>query len=324
LPKVEVHLHLEGAIPLDALWELCLKYGPDPSVTDLSALKRRFEYRDFPHFIETWIWKNGYLREYEDFTLIAEKFAGHLAAQNVAYAEVFYSPPDFARHGLKTQEITQAVRKGLSRVAGIEVALIVDLVRDLGPDRAAITLEEAREVMDLGVVGVGLGGSEQAFPPGVFARVYERARRHGFRTTAHAGEAAGPASIWSALRDLGVDRIGHGTRACEDERLLDFLAEKKVPLEMCPISNVCTGVVPRVEDHPIRQYFDRGLLVTVNTDDPGMFGNSLADEYGTLAEVFGFSREEVRTIAANGVRASWMAEEKKADMIERIMKADMD
>jgi adenosine deaminase len=318
-PKVELHLHLEGAIPLDALWELCLKYGPDPSVPDLDALSRRFEYRDFPHFIETWIWKNGFLREYEDFAFIAEKVAGDLARQQIHYAEVHYSPPDFVRHGLKTEGITAAVREGLSRVPEVEVGLIIDLVRDFGPEKAAITLREAREVKGLGVIGVGLGGSEHSFPPELFTHVFEQARQFGFHTTAHAGEAAGAASIWGAVKGLGVERIGHGTKAYEDEALLDFLVDRQIPLEMCPLSNVRTGVTARIEEHPIRRYFDRGLLVTVNTDDPKMFGNSLAEEYRTLETVFGFSEKEVRAIAANGARASWMSEERKHAMIERIM-----
>ncbi len=153
VPKVELHLHLEGAIPLDALWTLVRKYGGDPGVPDPDSLRRRFEYRDFQHFIEIWTWKNRFLREYEDFTLIAESVARDLAAQNIRYAEVFYSPSDFACHGLRTQRITEAVRAGLSRVPGIEIGLVADLVRDYGPEMAEITLLEVNEVREKGVIG---------------------------------------------------------------------------------------------------------------------------------------------------------------------------
>ncbi len=315
LPKVELHLHLEGAIPYPALWNLVQKYGGDPTLPDVTALQQRFVFRDFPHFIETWIWKNQFLREYEDFTFIAAAVARDLADQNIRYAEVFYSPVDFAGHGLQVQPLTEAIRAGLARVPEIEVALIADLDRDFGPERAARTLAEVYEVRDLGVIGIGIGGSEQRYPPEPFAEVYARARELGFHTTAHAGEAAGAASIWGALNALHVERIGHGVRAEEDPALLDYLAEHAVPLEMCPLSNVCTGVVTSLAEHPARRYFERGILVTINTDDPKMFGNSLAQEFALLEQRLGFSHDDIRTLILNGIRAAWLPDARKASML---------
>ncbi|MFQ5593633.1 MAG: adenosine deaminase [Anaerolineae bacterium] len=316
VPKVELHLHLEGAIPHAALWQLIQKYGGDPSVPDRPALKRKFEYQDFPHFIDTWVWKNQFLREYEDFTFIAAAVARDLAQQNIRYAEVFYSPPDFTRHGLQTQKLTEAIRAGLAHVLDIEIALVADLVRDFGPQRAARTLVEVSEVRDLGVIGVTIGGSEQDWPPELFAAVYQEARRLGLHTSAHAGEAADAESVWSAIRALRVERIGHGTRAQEDESLLDYLAEHRIPLEVCPISNVRTGVVRSLDEHPVRRYFRRGIIVTINTDDPKMFGNSLAGEFRLLEERLGFSRDDIRTLILQGIQASWLAEERKQKLIE--------
>ena len=315
LPKVELHLHLEGAIPLDALWQLIQKYGGDPAVPTLEALKQRFVYRDFKHFIDTWVWKNNFLRQYEDFTVIAEAIARDMAQQNIRYAEVFFSPPDFTRHGLETQSLAQAIRTGLNRVPEIEIALIPDVVRDFGPERAARTLEEAAEVKELGVIGIGLGGSEDAYPPEPFAPIFERARQLEMHTTAHAGEAAGAESIWGAIRSLKVERIGHGTHAEEDEALLDYLVEHRIPLEMCPISNVRTGSVDSLANHPVRRYFERGLLVTVNTDDPMMFGNSLAEEYQALVQTLGFSRDDIRALILQAIQASWQTDEKKQALI---------
>ncbi len=320
-PFTELHLHLEGAIPLPALWELIGKYGGDPAVPDMEALKRRFTYKDFPHFIQTWIWKNGFLREYEDFAFIAEHVARDLLNQNILYAEAHYSPSGFVEQGLDIREITRAVRSGLDRVQGIEVALIADLIRDLGPESAARTLQAVKEVRECGVVGVGLGGSEQSFPPELFTDAYADARRSGFHTTTHAGEAAGAASIWGALRSLGAERIGHGTRAEEDSQLMDFLAEQQIPVEMCPISNVRTGVIGRIEDHPVRRYFERGLLVTISTDDPKMFGNSIAEEYRILETVFGFSPAEIRKVMENSVKASWMEPGKKTRWLSALQDA---
>ncbi len=315
LPKVELHLHLEGAIPFDALWELVRKYGGD--VSSREDLERRFEYRDFPHFIETWIWKNQFLREYEDFTFIGERVAHDLADQNIYYAEVFFSPPDFAFHGLQTQRITQAIHEGLERVKEIEIALVADLVRNYGPDMARRTLAEVNEVKQLGVVGIGIGGSEQDFPPEPFEEVYATARQMGFRTSAHAGEAAGPESIWGAIRHLRVDRIGHGTRAGEDSSLMDYLVEHRIPIEMCPLSNVRTGVVKSYEEHPVRRFFERGVLLSINTDDPKMFGNSMADEYELLAEKMGFTNTEIKQLVLNAIEMSWMPEHKKRLLIKR-------
>jgi len=315
LPKVELHLHLEGAIPLDALWTLMAKYGGDPDVVDRSQLEDRFAYRDFAHFLEVWNWKNQYICEVEDFTLIAEAVARDLARQNIRYVEAFYSPSDFARHALGTQEITMAVRRGLDRVPDVEVALIADLVRNRGAEHGMRNLAEIAEVRDAGVIGIGIGGSEAEFPPEPFARVYERARAQGFHTTAHAGEGAGATSVWGAVRDLRAERIGHGTRAGEEADLLEYLADRQVPIEMCPLSNVRTAVVPSLREHPVRRYAEAGLLVTVNTDDPKMFGNTLAEEYAGLETVLGMSRDAVHELMLNGIRGSWLPASRKDDMV---------
>jgi adenosine deaminase len=312
VPKLEIHLHMEGAIPDHVLWELVCKYGGDPQVPDPAALSRKFAYKDFPHFIETWIWMIQFLREYDDFTFFAEAVARDLAGQNIRYAEAFYSPPDFMRRGLQLARLTQAIRTGLDRVPEIEIALIADVVRDLGPENAADTLAQLNEVRELGVIGIGLGGSEQNFPPEPFAKVYAEARRLGFHVTAHAGEAAGPESIWGAIRSLQIERIGHGARAVEDDKLLAYLAETKLPLELCPLSNVRTGVVRSIEEHPLRKLFDSGVFITINTDDPKMFGNSLAEEYRLLAERLGFSRPELRSLILNAVSAAWLPPERKS------------
>jgi len=321
VPKVELHLHLEGAIPYGALWQLIQKYGGDRSVPDEAALRERFVYKDFSHFIETWNWKNRFLRQYEDFTFIAEAVARDLARQNVRYVEAFFSPPDFAHHDLHPQQLATAIRAGLDRVPAIEVALIADVVRDHGPAKAAATLQAMVEVRDQGVIGIGIGGSEQSFPPAPFAEVFARAQRLGLHTTAHAGEAAGPESVRGALHQLRVERIGHGTRAAEDAALVDYLAEKQIPLEMCPISNVRTGVVPSLAAHPIRRFFERGLLVTANTDDPKMFGNSLAGEYRALVEELGFTRAEIRTLILNAVKSAWLSPARK-DTLANSLRAD--
>jgi adenosine deaminase len=322
IPKVEIHVHLEGAIPLPALFELVRKYDPD-AAGSLAELEARFRYRDFPHFIETWVWKNGFLRELDDFAFIAEAAARDLCEQHVLYAEAFCSPPDFAARGLPVGGIIEAIRRGLDRAPGIAVNLVPDLVRDCGLEQARRTLDAVAEVKGSGVVGIGIGGSEHAFPPAPFAAVFERARELGFRTSAHAGEAAGASSVRDAIEALRVDRIGHGTRAAEDPTLVEELAARQVPLEMCPISNVRTGVVPNMAAHPIRAFFERGLLVTVNTDDPAMFDTSLAREYRELSRVHRFTHGEICRLVENAARASWLSDVAKEALLARL-RADPD
>lgn len=318
LPKVELHLHLEGAIPLPALWKLLEKYGGDPEVPSLDALERRFAYRDFPHFIETWLWKQSFLREYEDFTYLAEAVARDLAAQNIRYVEAFVSPADVGRHGLEPQPLIEAIRAGLDRVPEIRMALVPDLVRNVGPEEGAETLERVAECRDLGVVGIGIGGSEHEFPPEPYEPVYRRARQLGLRTSAHAGEAAGPESVWGAIRALRADRIGHGTRAAEDPALVDHLAELRVPLELCPISNLRTGVISSLRDHPARTYFERGIPLSVNTDDPKMFGNTLVDEFAALMSELEFKRADVLRLTLEAIDASWLSEDERRALREGI------
>ena len=319
LPKIELHLHLEGAIPLPALWQLIQKYGGDPGVPTVEALGPRFQYRDFVHFIDTWGWKNQFIREYEDFSFVAAEVARDLASQNILYAEVFYSPGDFRQRGLNLQRITEAIRRGLHQVPDIEIALITDLIRDHGPERGHATLRAIHEVRDdFGVVGVGIGGSEHLYPPEPFAPVYDRARALGFRTTAHAGEASGAESVWGAVRALRVDRIGHGTRAIEDPALVDHLAEHQIPLELCVLSNLRTGVIPSVATHPARTYMQRGIPFSINTDDPKLFNTSLAEEYLALHTELGFSKRDIHHVIEQGLSSSWLPAPRKCTLLERI------
>jgi len=328
LPKVELHLHLEGAIPLPTLWQLICKYGGDTSVPDIEALKARFEFTDFPHFLDTWIWKSGFLREYEDFTLIAEHFALSLYSQNIRYAEVFYSPAEhtpkiadlgFQTKDLSVQEVTMALRRGLDRVPGVKVKLVPDLIRGLKPETMMQSLLELEEVKEqAGIIGVGLGGAEQMFPPDPYREVYDRARDMGLRTTAHAGEVEGPQSIWAAIKVLGVDRIGHCTSARFDDELVTYLFDHQLCLEMCPLSNVRTVSIENIEEHPIRRFFDEGLLVTVNTDDPEMFNNTLVEEYETLMSVHGFSVAEICQLRDNAIEGSWLSPEAKAELLAEV------
>jgi adenosine deaminase len=212
-----------------------------------------------------------------------------------------------------------AIRAGLDRVPEVEMPLIVDLVRDRGPDGTARTLAAVTEVAkEARIIGIGIGGYEAENPPEQFANVYRAARDSGFRLTAHAGEAAGPESVWGAIRALGVERIGHGVRATEDPALVDYLVETQIPLEVCPTSNIRTAVVSDWDTHPARTLIEAGAMVTINTDDPALFHTSLAGEYQVLENRFGLEEDAIRRISLAGVEACWAPAETKAALTGRI------
>ncbi|MFC1784167.1 adenosine deaminase [Candidatus Neomarinimicrobiota bacterium] len=312
LPKVELHLHLEGAIPLDALLQLIEKYQGNNYIT-ISDLEKKFTYTNFVHFINTWYWKNSFIREYEDYQFIAEHVALSLAEQNILYAEIYFSPSDFGKKDSLPQEITYAIRKGLNKHSEkIKISLIADLVRN--EEDKLPQLKQILEAKDQGIVGIGLGGKEKEFPPCLFTNVYREAKREGLRTTCHAGEAAGPDYIWQAIKDLNVDRIGHGTNAYQDSELVQYLIDNQIPVEMCPISNVKTNVVKSIGEHPICQFYKKGMLVSVNTDDPKMFGTSLENEYISLLETFNLDLSDIYQLSKNSIKSAWCSENTKYEL----------
>ena len=314
IPKVELHLHLEGAIPVETLLRFIQREGGNRSIVDVEDLRRKLVYTDFAHFIEVWTWKNSFVKEEEDFEEIAYEVLRDLSSQNVKYVEAFYAPGDYWRQGLSVPAITECLIRGKERAHrdfGIRSQLIVDLIRDHGPVRSTKYMEEVTQYLGRGLIGVGLGGSEQEFPAEPYAALYREARDRGFRLTAHAGEVAGADSVWAAVEKLSVERIGHGVRAYEDPELISLLRERQIPLEMCVSSNVMTGVCRCVEEHPIKSYFKQGLMVTVNSDDPTMFNTSIDQEYLTLAQKLGFTAADLKRLSMNGITASFMPDAEK-------------
>jgi adenosine deaminase len=314
IPKVELHLHLEGAIPLGTLLHFIRRKGEDQGITNIEDLRKKLVYTDFAHFIDVWTWKNSFIKEEGDFEKIAYEVLCDLSSQNVRYVEAFYAPGDYWRQGLSVEGITRYLIQGKERAYrdfGIRSELIIDLIRDHGPERSRKYMEEATQYLGRGLIGVGLGGSEQEFPADPYASLYEEARERGFRLTAHAGEVAGADSVWTVVRELGVERVGHGVRAHEDPELMSWLKERQVPLEMCVSSNVMTGVCSRVEEHPIRDYFEQGLMVTVNSDDPTMFNTSITQEYLTLIQKLQFTATDLKRVGMNGIAASFMSDTDK-------------
>lgn len=319
LPKTELHLHLEGAIPVEALWELIKKYKGDRDLGNIDNVREKFKYKDFRDFLDVWIWKDQFIREYEDCTFFAEAVANDLKLQNIKYVEMYFTPIIYLEKNLKTSLVIEAFKKGFKKHSdGIVINLIADLCRNCTLETVDSVLDEIIELKESSILGIGLGGDEKNYPPHIFKDSFKKAKDHGLMTTAHAGEVAGNESIWGAIKELRVDRIGHGIRAYEDAKLLDYLKETQLPLEMCPLSNLCTRVVKNIKEHPVKQYFDMGLNISVNTDDPKMFNNSLAEEYFTLINKLGFNLSDIKKIVCNTINSSWCKESIKEELLKEV------
>jgi len=277
-PKVELHVHLEGTVPNSSLYEIAINNKSIPRTESLAVFAKRFQFSTFDEFIQVWLMKCSVLRSYNDIRVAARAAVRHLADQNVLYAEMYFAPSPFLARGFKLKPLLDAILAEFSDCPGIEMRLLIDFVRRLGPGVAEEVLDRLIEFSYPSIAGIGIGGTELDFPPEPFARVFSKARDAGFGLTAHAGETAGPESIWGALKSLDVGRIGHGIAAIQDPGLVEHLARKAIPLEICLSSNLRTGVVASLSDHPIKKLYAAGVPMTINSDDPAMFATTITRE----------------------------------------------
>lgn len=324
MPKVELHVHLEGSIRPATLLELARRNQVALPAATLDELRAFYRFTDFAHFIQTYSIIIRCLQTPDDFALIAEEFGATMAEQNIRYAEITWSPiTHVGRTGYSFAELLAGVNRGRAAALerfGVEMRWITDIVRNLhgrvedGMQTAAMAIAGREQ----GVVALGLGGMETGFPPELFTAAFAHALEHGLHSIPHAGEAAGPESVWGALRDLKAERIGHGIRAIEDPALVAYLRDTQIPLEVCPTSNVCTGIVPDIAAHPIRQLYDAGVYITVNSDDPPMFNTTLTDEYLALARDLQFDAEAIERLVFNAVHATLLDSSAKAALEQRM------
>lgn len=328
MPKAELHVHLEGSIRPETVLKLARRHHIELPADNLEDLRRWFDFTHFEHFIEVYLTITRCLRTSDDYELITYEFGAEMARQNVLYAEVTFSPCTHESMGMPQEVWFPGMTAGRRRARedfGVEINWVFDIVRiernrDWNGD---YTLAMAVDGRDQGVVALGLGGYEAPNPPGPFARWFDRAVDRGLRSAPHAGETAGPESVWSAIRDLHADRLGHGVRAVEDPALVQYLAENRLPLEVCPTSNLRLGVYPSLKEHPLRRLHEAGVPVTVNSDDPPLFGTTLTDEVDLLDSAFGFSRAEIDAFMLRAVRCSFLPEDRRA-ALEEEFRAQMD
>lgn len=333
LPKAELHLHLEGSLEPATLAELSRRHNtPLPtennrydirgSGDELSEedVRRLYSYRDFSGFMLAFKSVTERLRTPEDYELTTYRLMQKLRQQNVVHAEVYVSVGVIRWRGQDFAPIFEGMERGRERGQrdfGVSLLWIFDAVRHFGPEAAAEVFDLAALYRQRNVAGIGIGGDERRGPTEWFRDLYKQAADRGLRLTAHAGETTGPESVWGAL-NMGVERIGHGLSIARDPELLEVLAHKQVPIEICVTSNLRTGVCAEVREHPARQFFDEGLMITLNTDDPAMFQTSLCKEYELAAQEFNFSEDHLREIARNSIEASFLPVEKKVRYLQQI------
>jgi adenosine deaminase/aminodeoxyfutalosine deaminase len=333
LPKAELHLHLEGSVDPPTLVELSRRYNtPLPTennrydiagsgdVLGKEEVRRLYSYKDFNGFLMAFKSVTERLRSPEDYELVTYRLMQKLRQQNIVHAEVYVSVGVIRWRGQPVEPIFEGMERGRERGQrdfGVSLLWIFDAVRHFGPEAAGEVFDLAARLRERNVVGIGIGGDEARGPAEGFRDLYKKAADNGLRLTAHAGETTGPESVWGAL-NIGAERIGHGLSAAGDPELLEVMAQKQVPVEMCITSNLRTGACKSLQEHPVRKFFDEGLMITLSTDDPAMFQTSLNIEYEIAQQEFSFTEDHLRELARNSIEASFLPVEKKLRFMQQI------
>ncbi len=321
LPKCELHLHLEGSIEPETLLQLSARHDAVPLTAE--NVRELYKYENFLGFMESIKAVTERMRTPADYELATYNLVRSLAAQGVVHAEVYISfGIIFFWKKEEVEPYMEAIERGRvrgEREFGTTIYWLIDAVRHFGAEEGAKVFRKAAELRDKypSIVGIGIGGDEARGSADLFRESYAEAKAAGLRLTAHAGETIGPESIWAAI-NIGAERVGHALSAQQDSELMDVLAAKQVPLELNVTSNIRTGCCRSFDEHPVKLYFESGLMVTINSDDPPMFGSNLLEEYVLVQERFEFSLEQMRELAANSVEASFLPPERKLELLRRV------
>lgn len=322
MPKVELHVHLEGSIRPGTLLELASRHGEPLPARTVEELREWYRFRDFDHFVEIYLSAARCLRTPEDIERITRDFLEGQAEQNVLHSEVTYTAStqlQFAGIPLDEQlDAINTAREAARRDLDVTMSLTIDYARHMDPAAFVPVAEWAADNMGNGISALGLGGPEHGYPPELFVRAFAVAREAGLPSAPHAGETAGAESIRGALRALDAVRIGHGVRCLEDPSLVAELRDRQIPLEVCPTSNVCLGVAPSFEDHPLPRLREAGLYVTVNSDDPPMFGTTLTDEYLKAVAAFDFGPGDLRELVMAAASATFLDPGARSELEDRV------
>lgn len=322
-PLVELHRHLDGNVRIETVLDLARRHGIPLPAWDVEGLRPHVQITErepsLVHFIAKFALLRRVMVDYDAVRRIVRENLEDAAREGIDAIELRFSPYFMAEeHGLDTFGVVEAAADALEEARGripVQAKLIGIISRHYGPDTGRIELAAAIRGRDRGVVALDLAGDEANFPGELFVRHFQEAREAGLRTIAHAGEAAGAGSVRQAVLELGAERIGHGIRALEDPAVVDLLVERRIPLEVCPTSNVHTSTVPDLRSHPLPALIERGVAVTLNTDDPSISGIDLAHEYRVAAEELGLSEDALRRMQETALKAAFLSPEEKAELL---------
>lgn len=320
VPKAEIHLHIEAVPTIESIKALYKKSnGKEMSDEEITKL---FTYDDLNGFIQAFLQVQALYTSVEDFDYIFNDLATYLNDNGIVYAEAFFAPTSFLKHGFKYEDMVRIFDRKIAEIKekyGITVKLLMDVSRTFGLENAMNNYNLLKQFPSENIIGIGLGGAESKGPAKDYGPVYDLAVKDGFKVVAHAGEDVGPESIWDALNYCHVTRVGHCISAIQDEKLMQKLKDDSIVLEVCPTSNVFTKkFVKSIKEHPITDFFKKGLFVTVNTDDPVFFKVSLIDEYWKLHHEAGWTMDEIKALVKNGFNALFASDEVKADWCAKV------
>lgn len=313
LPKAELHLHIEGTLEPELAFELAARNGVKLPYEDTEALREAYRFADLQSFLNLYYELMAVLRTEQDFADLADAYLARAAAQGVRHAEIFFDPQAHLARGMEMGTVVEGLWRSLGRSTerhGVSTRLILCFLRDESAESALATLDAARPYLDR-IVGVGLDSAEVGHPPAKFREVYEAAAALGLRRVAHAGEEGPPQYITEALDVLGVERVDHGLRCMEDPALVERLVRDRIPLTLCPLSNVRLRTVDTLADHPLPAMLDAGLVCTVNSDDPAYFGGYGGDNFDAVHRALGLSEDRLRELARNSFLASFLEDDEE-------------
>ncbi len=320
IPKAELHIHIEAVITLESVKKLYQKRFNKPMTQE--EQDSLFAYEDLKGFIDSFLKVQDLFIDISDFDLVFDDFAKYLIENGITHCEAFFAPSAFLKKGFSYQEMVDNFSKNIAKIKkehNITIKLMADVSRTFGLENAIANYENFSNHPSSDIIGIGLGGNEAKGPCNLFGPVFEKAHMEHYHAVAHAGEDVGPESIKDAIHILNSERIGHGITAIQDEKLLEELKEKQIPLEICPTSNIFTKkIVSEMKNHPVRAFFDKGLFVTINTDDPVFFKTTLLNEYWTLYNELGFTMDEIKILIQNSFKASFLPGSEKAKYLEAV------
>lgn len=320
IPKAELHLHIEGTLEPETLFRLAERNGINIEYDSVETLRQAYRFNNLQSFLDIYYKGAGVLKKEADFYELIWEYLLKAKDQNIRHVEIFFDPQTHIARGLSFETIINGIYNALSdgtRDLNISFCLIMCFLRHLPESEAVETLVQALDFRDK-ITGIGLDSSESGHPPSKFMRVFERARKEGFMTVAHAGEEGPPEYIWEAVQGLNVHRIDHGVRAFEDESLINELKRRRIPLTVCPLSNIKLRVFKNIRQHSFKTLFDQGLCVTVNSDDPAYFGGYVVENYLALQKAFQLTRNDIAQLAINSFNAAFISLDKKEIFIDQI------